>query len=251
MSGNGLESIRNRGRAITEQPFRHIILDDFFTDDYYQALCAAFNQTLNNGLSETHDLRCFSRFQRYDAYYWPFPPASVWPLAFFYSTAWRDYLCDLFAVTLVDDVSADFHHHPPHSQSGSVHNDYNPAFFPDNPPNGHMNPFYYQCSYHGKTPQSNTRERARALSVLYYLNNPEWTPSGGGETALYAWHTDPEPFRSVAPINNRLLVFECGPGSFHRFLGNRDGVRNSMMQWFHGEKESVVARFNGVPLVPW
>ncbi len=244
-SAPALTVIANRSLVLKEQPFRHIILDNFFTPDFYRALCNAFQRQIDAGIAETFTLQKFSRFSHYDAYYWTLPPQSGWPLTFFYTPAWRDYFSAMFHVPLTDDVNAEFQHHLVNSQSGFVHNDYNPAFFPDRPADGKMNPFYYQCAYYGKAAQQGVRERVRSIAIIYYMNNPLWSEGDGGETGLYDHSSASVPVQRVAPINNRLLAFACSPDSPHGFLQNRRSVRNSFNMWFHGDKATAMTRFGG------
>lgn len=53
----------------------------------------------------------------------------------------------------------------------------------------------------------------RRLSVMLYVN-PRWEPSWGG--ALELWPSeDGVSAVSIAPLFNRLVIFECGDSAFH------------------------------------
>ena len=96
------------------------------------------------------------------------------------------------------------------------------------------------------------RETMRAIAILYYLNNPEWSPGDGGQTGLYRAMSDQvdQAVVSVPPINNSLVAFECSPRSFHTFRTNRQ-PRNSVVMWLHREKDEALAQWGEDSIVPW
>jgi Rps23 Pro-64 3,4-dihydroxylase Tpa1-like proline 4-hydroxylase len=104
-----------------------------------------------------------------------------------------------------------------------------------------------RCSYtHGVTaPGVNRRKVARAVTMIYYLANRPWFPGDGGETGLYRKATDPvaRPAAIAPPINNSILVFENGPGSYHSFIRNRRNPRNSVILWLHRTIADTMVRW--------
>jgi Rps23 Pro-64 3,4-dihydroxylase Tpa1-like proline 4-hydroxylase len=86
-----------------------------------------------------------------------------------------------------------------------------------------------------------------------FLHNPPWREGDGGETGLYSRSSQPvsEPTKAIAPINNSLLIFECRPNSYHSFLSNRNGPRNSMIMWLHRPKNDVEQRWGSNSIIHW
>jgi hypothetical protein len=248
--------IKNRRWWRRERPFTHFVATDVFVPEFYAELESAFREVLARGLSQTSASGFFKRATTgYDAYIYPFPPSISSPLAFFISRGWCDLLASLAKVAVTGDVSAALHHHEPESSDGTVHNDLNPGWFITSPREDGINPAdSSSCDYKRGVPHKlggNPIERIRALSMIFFLNNGPWRPGDGGECALYARQHAPLDEVSVPPINNSLLVFECTPYSYHRFLSNRAGSRDSIILWLHRERQYVVERWGESAIVKW
>src|SRR5262249_11184946 len=156
-----------------------------------------------------------------------------------------DLLASLAGVEATTDVSAALHHHEPGSRDGIIHNDLNPGWFVSQPrSDGITVADSTACNYQRGTahePGTTPVERTRAVAMIFFLNNASWRPGDGGECALYASRDgNAAPDARVAPINNSILAFECTPHSFHRFLSNRAGSRDSVILWLHREKQRAV-----------
>lgn len=245
------EVIQNRHWWRRERPFPHFVAKDVFVDSFYRELVEAFRSILGRGLD-----RSFIRSARgYDAYICAFPPEVEPPLSVFISRGWHDLLAAMTGVEVTNDVSAALHHHEPRSRDGVVHNDLNPGWFIDRQrADGINSASSTWCDYHhgepcepGSTPVC----RIRAVAMLYFLNNGPWRAGRGGECALYTDRDAPEPAAKVAPIDNSLLVFECTPWSFHRFLSNSAGSRDSVILWLHRDREHALSRWGERTIVKW
>jgi 2OG-Fe(II) oxygenase superfamily len=243
--------IRNRQWWKRAAPFPHFIGRDVFVTDFQRGLEEAFGAVL----SQERD-KAFTRSARgYDAYIYPYPPTIDGPLSFFISRGWRDLLASMVGVEVTDDVSAALHHHEPRSKHGVVHNDLNPGWFVDRPrADGINSASSTWCDYHhgephepGATPVC----RVRAIAMLYFLNNGPWKAGQGGECALYADRDAPEPGVKIAPIDNSILVFECTPWSFHRFLSNGASTRDSIILWLHRDRRHALDRWGERAIVKW
>ncbi|MDT4982832.1 MAG: hypothetical protein QOF95_322, partial [Pseudonocardiales bacterium] len=93
----------------------------------------------------------------------------------------------------------------------------------------------------------------RAVSLLFYVGNPDWVPGDGGETGLFA-NIDTAargPRAAVPPVNNSLVMFECTPFSWHAFVSNVSNPRNSVVMWLHRRKDEAVARWGEQSIVYW
>jgi 2OG-Fe(II) oxygenase superfamily len=243
---------------VCQVPFPHIVAYDVFTSDFYSWLDCAYADLLERGLSETQDTTRFGRnIANYDAYSMSLSHVSPAPFTIFTSREWHDMITRLVGIRTTGDVNGGFHHHVPKSKTGTVHNDLNPGWFVDPPDPFQVNVARNElCSYStGKVTNDNLRvhQTVRAIAILYYLHNPPWYFGQGGETGLYSHRTQPvlEPTKTIPPINNSLLLFECRPTSFHTFLSNRSLARNSLVMWLHRPVEDVVQRWGEKSIVRW
>lgn len=244
------EIIKNPTINMVELPFRHIVIDDFFTDSFYEQLSQEYKQILDRGLAEKNDNNRFSRFKTYDAYSFTPNPFTESVINLFRTVEWKDFFAKAFDIEVNNDEILSLHHHKINSKTGWVHSDYALCAMSDDPlPNG-INPWYYQCKYEDSTEgaQPNTRKVMRAITLIYYLNN-ECNGNYGGSTALF--DKDKEPVEFVTPKNNRLMAFEVSPISYHAFQTNTHFPRNSITQWFHQDYEKMMNRFNNTQHVAW
>jgi 2OG-Fe(II) oxygenase superfamily len=240
------------------RPFVHYIARDAFVPQFYAELDAAFAELMNRGLSEHHDPARFSRnISNYDAYSMLFDWNMPEPFRLFISREWHDMLAQLTDIPATGDVTGGFHHHRSGSESGQIHNDLNPGWFVDTQDPGKVNLSRNDlCDYssgkvHGTGYQ--VHESVRALAVLMYLHNPSWHEDDGGETGLYRNSSQPTdaPTKMVPPLNNTLLIFECTPRSYHSFLPNKNGPRNSLIMWLHRPKSDVIQRWGRDAIIGW
>ena len=70
-------------------------------------------------------------------------------------------------------------------------------------------------------------------------------PATGGETGLYAAKVDREhtTIELVPPADNTLLLFECSPHSYHRFIANPGRRRNCIIIWLHASVDAALSRW--------
>lgn len=233
-----------------ERPFAHFVATDVFSPEFYAELEGSFQAVLARGLDKSF-LRGKSG---YDAYIHSFSSATDGPLSFFISRGWHDLLASLAGVKVTDDVSAALHHHEPGSRDGTIHNDLNPGWFGPSARADGINCASSAVSdyKHGDphTPGVQPVERIRAIAMIYFLNNAPWQKGTGGECALYS-HRSSVAAETIAPVNNSLLMFECTPHSYHRFLSNRAGTRDSVVLWLHREREDALERWGERSIVAW
>jgi 2OG-Fe(II) oxygenase superfamily len=250
--------LQQRRWQVCTEPYFHVIAYDVFTPPFYEWLDRCFGELLDRGLSNQHDPTRFSRnIKNYDAYSTTFGDVTPEAMTVFTSRTWHDMIANVTGVRATGDINGGFHHHARGSKSGQVHNDLNPGWFADNP-----DPFAVNlsrndvCSYStGKTAVSGVpvHRTVRAVALLFYLHNPPWQRGDGGETGLYSYRDQPveEPTIVVPPLNNSLLMFECRPNSYHSFLSNRNGPRNSIIMWLHRPFQEAVARWGEKAIVHW
>jgi hypothetical protein len=234
------------------------VAQNVFKSGLYGQMAAQFQSMLDKGVSDNPAQDRFARtIKGYDAYAMSFTSSLDGPLAFFVSRPWHDMLARFLGIEATGDINGGFHHHEPGSGSGRPHNDLNPGWFVDAPRHDGINVSSYEiCDYHtGKAASADAkrRETVRAAALLFYLNNPPWSPGDGGETGLYLDPNQPidEPTARAAPVNNSLLLFECTPHSYHAFLRNHRSGRNSLIMWLHRTKAEVETRWGNRAIVYW
>lgn len=165
-------------------------------------------------------------------------------------------ICGLFGIGPTQYVYAGSHHHAIGSESGFIHNDFNPVWFPRSAIENIQLPNYELCSYKtgdGPLQESEKVEVVRGAVVLFFLLNDGWRPGDGGESGLFTSSDAAisEPAVCCPPVNNSLVAFECTPCSFHAFLTNRRLPRTSIIMWVHRTLEEAVQRFGEEHLERW
>ena len=248
---------QQRRWQVCTRPYLHFVAHNVFVPEFYSQLDAAFRELLDRGLSEAHDPGRFSRnIKNYDAYSMTFDWNIPEPFRLFVSKEWHDMLAYLTGIPATSDVAGGFHHHLRGSRSGQIHNDLNPGWFVNSVDGGVNLTRSDLCDYStGEVYQSGVQvhQSVRALAILLFLHNPPWHEEDGGETGLYAdsWQPVSRPTKAIPPINNSLLMFECRPNSYHSFIENRGGPRNSMIMWLHRPRSDVVQRWGEDAIVGW
>ena len=239
-------------------PFPHFVVTDVFDTYVYRSLEATFQAILMRGFSHSPTSDRFSRsISGYDAYAMNFSHVLDEPLRIFLCPNWHRMLASVVGVDATGDVSGGLHHHSPGSRSGSVHNDLNPAWFIGEPNVGTTRlPDPDLCDYYSGykgSPNVAAREMIRAVAMIFYLNNPPWSPGDGGETGLYDTGESrvEYPAVSVPPINNSMLIFKCTPYSYHSFISNRTKRRNSIVMWLHRPIEEAISDWGAHKIVRW
>jgi hypothetical protein len=221
-------AIANRRWIRRERPFPHVVADDVFTRRSYRAFADA-----TRAIVEEQPLRYLPS---HDTFSCRISPETDSPLSFFVSQPWRDIVAGLVGATPFGSVVCGVHHHAVGSADGSPHTDLRRGWWEDGVRQGGRKPDREGAPADGGSNLvGRRRERVRAVALLFYLANEAWRPGDGGETGLYRSGADPvdRPYAAVAPINNRLLAFECTPISFHSFLRNTRNPRNSLIMWVY------------------
>ena len=222
-------SVKAKDVAVENDPFPHIVVDNFFNPQTYQSLCDQFDQVKAKGLSleKQADFDRFHAFNMdYDGYlYVPNPTLdSSNPLSLFYSLEWNNFFSKIFNQFTTFETSFAFHHHPPGDKTGFVHHDFVDKRFLKSLvlPNGVI-----------AREMGNVGDIVshRIISLLIYINNPEWHEGDGGETGIYS-ADGKRLLKKVPPVNNRLFAFQTSPKSMHAFQANTKD-RNCLVQWFH------------------
>jgi 2OG-Fe(II) oxygenase superfamily len=243
--------IANRRWVRRDEPFPHVVAQNVFVPEFYARLDDEF------GRIARERPEAFSRsMPGYDASAAELAHFRDGPLGVFVSREWHDLVAGVTGVSATGDVSGSLHHHDPGSASGWPHNDLNPGWFAEAAPERHEVQLPHDDIDYRRGPRApgvTARETIRAVSLLFYVGNPEWTPGDGGETGLFADVDSARlgPRAAVAPINNSLMMFECTPFSLHTFMCNRVKPRNSVIMWLHRTKDDALARWGEQSIVNW
>ena len=228
----------NVGRlSLNAQPFRFGVLDQWLHNSLSYDLRAEFSHIFERGLSEVYDQHRLCRQGSYDAYSYVVPHDSSATSRVFYGRRWFDLVQSHFNIELAPYTLLAYHHHRPNGRCGIFHNDFDLVNFKShavNPWGLHV--WHHEIPYLRYTPKAedDAMRVRRAIAVIYYLSDPgQWVAGMGGETGLYAAANEFGLRLKVAPLHNRLLIFENSPLSIHRYEANSEWNRNCVIQWFH------------------
>jgi hypothetical protein len=230
------------------RPFLHYRAENVFSHDVYGRLAAAFQEKIG---SARQTGKAFGRGRNYDADIIGLSPKSAKSFDPLLSQRWLTSICNLLGLADNRRIDAALHSSLPGSRTGWVHTDYCSGWFDESAAGGPSDltfPNRGTCAYFTGAVRSETAvpvEYVRAATLIFYLCNDDWRPGAGGETGLYAGAKATEE-TAVPPRNNSLLLFACGPHSYHRFLANAAGTRNSIIFWLHQSVEEAHARW-GMP----
>jgi 2-oxoglutarate-Fe(II)-dependent oxygenase superfamily protein len=254
------EVVANRRWAVYDEPFKHVVAENVFTEDFYRSLTSEVGAIVSKGCFDGGVLfeRMLSRsMSKYDCYGLRLDDKNVSPndaMHVFMTPEWSRMVGDVFGVDPTGYVSVAIHHHDVGSDNGWIHNDFNPAWFRIKEEGKIRHPVP-ECSYFsgdGSLRPDEKVETVRAVALIYYLCNDGWQPGMGGETGLYASKSDLEPAVLVPPINNSMVMYECTPKSWHTFLNNRVQTRTSIIMWIHRTMEDALAHVGtSEELVRW
>lgn len=229
---------------IENKPFKHVVVDNFFKEEFLDKLVTYFDLKFKEGLSGDQDdknkFHVFKKEINYDGYVFTPNLTQDEPLKLFYSVTWNLYFAKLFRKPTTFGTNFALHHHPAGDRTGWVHHDYATYTFPHRHvlSNGVTGTQGEDDNGNQKLISPGVGEKKlkqkRTIAILFYLNNPEWKEGDGGETGLYTSKDKSSLVKKIAPINNRLLAFDVSPESYHAFQQNFK-ERNVFVQWFHAD----------------
>jgi hypothetical protein len=155
-----------------------------------------------------------------------------------FSQAWLQALFRLVDLPELRRIDGGLHSSPIDSRDGWIHTDLCSGWFDESSSQPGLFPDRRKCDYFSGAPKTESAkpvEYVRAATMIYYLCNEGWRPGDGGETGLYSSSRTGAhaPFKLVQPIDNSILLFECSPHSYHRFVTNPRRTRNSIILWLH------------------
>lgn len=227
-----MQGVRNKRWPVQRWPFKHLIVHDLFEDEVVKRLKIAFQMRIQD-----HGLRRTS-VANYDAAIMPFVDDDRTAFFPFLNPDWLRLISRAMNLDTTLEVDGALHSHPPGSRNGWIHNDFNPGWFARSakPDEVYLSTLG-DCNYKsGKMVLADVQPvcRMRYLTLIYYLNNPHWSPGMGGETGIYLSQRQDVDRADifVPPLNNTMLLFECTPHSWHSFR-TTSFQRNSITLWLH------------------
>lgn len=242
---------------VKKEPFPHIVIDNFFTDDFYQELKSFYQEKLKAG--------SFLKLGGYGGLftvnaYTPGPKeGGVTNL--FHTIAWNNLFSEIFhqKTNLMSLLS--FHYHEAGDFQSHVHTDYAEESFVTN--NKLKNGVIFskrKFAREGTFTESDIAYGVRKIAIICYLND-NWGPEDNGKTCLHDSFgrvgdslTDREiifyyqkaqktaPLSCVEPKGNRVFAFVVSPTSFHSVEENNK-QRFSIAQWLYADSSFCEAGF--------
>lgn len=234
------------------QPFRHFRAKNVLTPPKLESISSKFREILSLSDADRHGpYRLARTTTRYDAEMLAMDETLAKAFEPFFSDVWLKSLATFMGIEFLPQVDGGLHSSPKGSRSGWIHTDYCSAWFDESGQEriGQLVfPNRSRCDYftgRAKVEEARPKEFVRAVTMIYYLCNDEWRVGDGGETALYgaAKETSRTATDEMSPVNNSLLLFECSPHSYHRFISNPIRRRNSIILWLHTTLEQARARW--------
>ncbi|MFI0790432.1 2OG-Fe(II) oxygenase [Streptomyces lydicus] len=231
-------------------PFRHWRASDVLDEARYKAVASVFRTTIANSAGRyagTHGLSAGT--SNYDAQIFPIGTSTATAFHPFFSDEWIRSLHRLLAVPETHRIDAALHSSPPGSRTGWIHNDFCSGWFDEaTASSGLAFANRAGCDYftgRSRNESARPKEYVRAATLIYYLCNDGWSEGDGGETGFYGagQQHDRTSVALVPPLNNTLLLFECSPHSYHRFVTNPRRRRNSIILWLHTTVNDAQSRW--------
>lgn len=195
-----------RPAKVEEKPFRHVVLDNFLDADLADVLEKHFPSATPDWYKYDNVFERKSATDRIEQ----MPVAHMWAALWFNSQLFVDFLEKTFEMPgIIPD---------PHLRGGGLHQIY---------PGGKLD-------IHADFNKHLHLNLDRRLNALLYLNS-NWQIDWGGHLEL--WDDEMGACQKrIAPILNRLVVFETTDFSFHGHpdpLRCPDGVTRKSMAWYY------------------
>lgn len=228
---------------VYKEPFRYVIFNDLFSDEFVESIKNEFNDVLSRGLHEEHGDH-FGKFEHYSAHGYTISPKDESLYSLSTSLEFKKFINGFFQKKLTNNVMASLHHHAKvNSGNGYVHNDYNLCSFQINDGLGIINQDG-SVKYFGKNSENIA---VRSIALIYYFNNDPYEEGDGGGTGLYLPDNFENPVKVIEPYENRLFAFDITPYSYHAFQNNVKHLRNSYIMWYHSPLDWTEKKYQEEP----
>lgn len=221
-----------------KNPYNILILDDLFKEDIEDQISIKFYKLISKVKKPFGEVGEKSGLI-YNAWiYGLYEEDCTEGYDFFVSKEWKNYIEKTFSLNLNQHIAYSVHYHLGNkfkkSESGWAHSDSSFCSAIDDP-NKEWKISGKDHEYaddEEEKKDSKASKIARAVAVLYYFNNKKkFGLNDGGGTEIFGKDRE-EALFEVEPKNNRALVFEINPLSYHGFKGANFN-RSAIVHWFH------------------
>ena len=197
------------------EPFKHLVIDNFFPEDFAQVLLKNFPDVNSPDWERTNDPDIEVKLRTAWGSEFDIPDGIIDGVRIFNSSVFLNAMSKLFGI---EKIMPD-----PYFSGGGLNVTVS----------GGLLDVHVDGNYHDASGLN------RRLNAILYLN-PGWQDGWGGEFGLYD-STGDKLIKKVAPIYNRLVIFDTNDYSFHGLPDPlnfpKDEVRKSIILYFY-TKES-------------
>lgn len=178
-----------RTNSFNEVPFKHLVIDDFFPDELAQICLKNFPATNRQEWDYNNDLDIEIKYRTTWESEFDIPDGIVYAVRVMNSAMFLQAMSSVFSIPkIIPD---------PYFSGGGLN---------ITKPGGLLD-VHVDGNYHDATGLN------RRLNAILYLN-PNWQEGWGGEFGLYDENGD-KCIKRVAPLFNRLVIFDSHDKSFH------------------------------------
>jgi Rps23 Pro-64 3,4-dihydroxylase Tpa1-like proline 4-hydroxylase len=203
------------GVSFFNEPFKHVVVDNFFPNDFAHSLLKSFPDIDSDDWERTNDPDIEVKLRTMWKSEFDIPDGIVDAIRIMNSSLFLNAMSKLFAI---DKIMPD-----PYFSGGGLNVTVS----------GGLLDVHVDGNYHDASGLN------RRLNAILYLN-PGWQDGWGGEFGLYD-STGDNLIKKVAPIYNRLVIFDTNDFSYHGLPDPlnfpKDEVRKSIILYFY-TKES-------------
>jgi hypothetical protein len=219
-------------------PFPHMVIDNFLREDIYESIVELFPKYIERVAGRSAGVVGENKELFYNANIYSIKQEDcVKGYEFFIDPIYKQYMSDVFGIETNQHSSCSAHYHAGSiespSKNGWSHKDLSICSAIEDPSKEVK--LITDCDYQDDTAslQPHTKKIARAIAMLYYLDNKDDVQEeDGGGTGLFNSYDFKDLVKKALPKNNRLFVFEISPMSYHSFIGANFN-RSAIVQWFH------------------
>jgi len=194
-----------------EEPFKHVVLDNFFPEDFAKNLLERFPDINSPIWERTNDADIEVKLRTMWKSEFDIPDVIVDAVRILNSSLMLSSMSDLFGI---EKIMPD-----PYFSGGGLNVTVS----------GGLLDVHVDGNYHDASGLN------RRLNAIVYLN-PEWQDGWGGEFGLYD-STGDNLIKKVAPLYNRLVIFDTNDYSYHGLPDPlnfpKDKVRKSIILYFY------------------
>jgi hypothetical protein len=199
------------GVSFFKEPFKHVVIDNFFPDDFANLLLEKFPDINSEIWERTNDTDIEIKLRTKWKSEFDIPEGIIDAIRILNSSNFLHAMTDLFSI---EKIMPD-----PYFSGGGLNVTVS----------GGLLDVHVDGNYHDASGLN------RRLNAIVYLN-PDWLDGWGGEFGLYD-STGDNLIKKVAPLYNRLVIFDTNDYSFHGLPDPlnfpEDKVRKSIILYYY------------------